>query len=165
MTSITTVNISGTVTDFITGNPVAGLKLIVHVPDIATDYPVTTGPDGTYSVDVQAGLLTLVLNVDPANSPLPVMLTDLASRTIDASGPEGLWTNVTGEDLLVSYPSTISGTVMTSDASSPAGFAIAATDEIGAVTKTTTTASGGTYSITRARRATPTPSPPRSPAM
>jgi len=147
MTSITTVNISGTVTDQLTGLGAGGVKLIVHAPDIATDYPVTAGPDGTYSVDVQAGLLTLVLDVDPAQSPLPVMLTDLASRTIDASGTEGLWTNVTGEDLLVAYPSTISGTITTSDASSPAGFAIAATDEMGAVTKTTT-AAGGTYSMT-----------------
>ena len=146
MTSISTVNISGTVTDFITGVGAGGVKLIVHAPDIATDYPVTAGPDGTYSVDVAAGLLTLVLDVDPVQTPLPVMLTDLASRTIDASGTDGLWTNVTGEDLLVSYPSAISGRVVTTDASSPAGYAIVATDEYGATT-TGTTASDGTYSV------------------
>ena len=73
------------------------------------------------------------------------MLTALADRTISA--PDGLYTDVSGKDLLISYPSTISGTITTSDLSSPAGFAVVATDELGA-TQTTTTATDGTYSIT-----------------
>ena len=75
------VNVSGKVTNIVTG-PAVGVKVIITSPDLpGQTWTATTVAGGLYSVNVQAGLTTCVADIDPTNSPMPVLLTALVDRT------------------------------------------------------------------------------------
>ena len=82
------VNISGTVTDAVSHLPAGGVHLNVHVPDVLFDFPVTTGPDGKYSVDVVAFCLSYSIDAVVPQTPGVVMFTPLEDRSITCE--EGL---------------------------------------------------------------------------
>ena len=86
MTPITTINVSGTVTNIVTGLPAVGVDLNVHVSGGGGtfDYPVTTGVGGTYSVDVV--WLQSDYSVDATPTAGVVMLTPIGDRSIVGSG-------------------------------------------------------------------------------
>ena len=144
MDPMTHIAITGTVVD-VNGASTEGVKLILDWTAGTYTYPITVGADGRFSVDVQMFPTLLSLDVDPVQTPKVAMLTPLEDRTWEFD--EGLGEDFDVGTMLVSIYGTLSGKVVTTDASTAAGYTIVATNNATGAATSAVTGVPGTYSI------------------